>query len=142
MTNSVPFRFHANRKRCASIVRSRHQECTSQGVPTYVPLFSKRLRNICFSPTSHPLALSIPEKHYKFFGYTDFYLGMKTHFKTTTRVKGYAYHPERILDNIFLPFTASRSRQRYTSTVWSRENDYFRPYMAILRMKAYLDDHL
>ena len=38
-------------------------------------------------------------------------------FKTTRRVKGYAYHPERILDDILLPFTASPSRQRYTSTL-------------------------
>ena len=36
----------------------------------YVPLFSKPLRNICFSPTSHLLALSAPEKHYNFFGFT------------------------------------------------------------------------
>ena len=58
MINSVSFRFHTRRKRCASIVRSRYKECTSQGVPTY------------FSPTSHLLALSTPEKHYNFFGCT------------------------------------------------------------------------
>ena len=37
---------------------------------TYVPLFSKPLRNIYFSPTSHLLVPSTPEKSYKFFGFT------------------------------------------------------------------------
>ena len=67
---------------------------------------------------------------------------MKTRFKTNSRVKGYAYHPERILDDVFLPFTASPSRKRHTSTIWSRENDSFGLNLAILRKKTYLDDHL
>ena len=60
-----------------------HQECTSQGAPTY-SYFSKPLKNIHFSPTSPLLVLSIPEKHYKFFGFTRLFdLNMKTYFKTT-----------------------------------------------------------
>ena len=52
------------------IMRSRDQEYTSQSLPTYVPLFSKRLTSIVLCPTSHPLALFIPEKHHDFFGFT------------------------------------------------------------------------
>ena len=68
------------------IVRSTHQESTSQGAPTY-PCFSKPFNiysGVHSSSTRPLLVLSTPEKHYKSFGFTrrcD--LNMKIHFKIT-----------------------------------------------------------
>ena len=72
---------------------------------TYVPLFSKPLRNIYFSPTSHLLALSTPEKHYRFLGFMKTHLNMKIHFKTT-RGKELRIPSRTTAEIHYLPFTA------------------------------------
>ena len=71
MINSVPFRFHPNRKRY--ILRSRHYECTSQGAPTY-SFFSKPLkmhtRYISDQSNQSPSGPVYTKKHDKSFGFT------------------------------------------------------------------------
>ena len=110
---------------------------------TYVPLLSKPSRNMCFSPTSHLLALSTPGKHYKFSGFTK-----TVWFEHENTFQNYqASHRLRIPSRTNLRRYISTIHdfppsKRYTSIVWSRENDWFWPYMAILRKTTYLDDHL
>ena len=68
---------------------------------------------------------------------------MKIHFKTTcggTRLR--MSSRTNLRRYICTIHGFPRSRERYTSIVWSRENYSFRPYMAIFRKKTYLDDHL
>ena len=68
---------------------------------------------------------------------------MKIHFKTTcggTRLR--MSSRTNLRRYICTIHGFPRSRERYTSIVWSRENDQFRLYMAILRKQTYLDDHL
>ena len=73
---------------------------------TYLPLFSKPLRNIYFCPTSHPLALSTPEKHYNLSNLRRLLdLNMKAYFKTT-RGKGLRIPSRATAEIHYLPFTA------------------------------------
>ena len=73
---------------------------------TYVPLFSKPLRNICFSPTSHLLALSTPENTTSFSDLLRVLdLNMKAIFKTTREKR--LRIPSRTTAEIhYPPFTA------------------------------------
>ena len=73
---------------------------------TYVPLFSKPSRTICFSPTSHLVVMSTPENITSFSDLQRlFYLNMKTHFKTI-RGKGLRVPSRTTVDVHYLPFTA------------------------------------
>ena len=81
-----------------------HQEHTSPGARTY--LYCSKPLKICFSSTSPLLDPSIQEKHYKCFGFTRLIWTWK-YISTLPGEKGYAYYPERILDDIFLLFTVS-----------------------------------
>ena len=84
-----------------SLWRPAQQECTSQGAPTY-PYFSKPLKYIFFSPTSPLLVLSIPEKTLQVFRiYKSVWFEHENTSQNYLAKKGYAYHPERIIDDIF-----------------------------------------
>ena len=74
---------------------------------TYVPFFSKPLRNIYFSPTRHLLTLSTPEKTLQCFSDWQrlFDLNRKTHFKTSRR-KGLRLPSRTTAEIHYLPFTA------------------------------------
>ena len=67
---------------------------------TYVPLFIQTVKYIYFSPTSPLPVLSTPEKHYKLFGFTKTVWYWTWKHISIPGEKGYAYHPERILDDI------------------------------------------
>ena len=81
-----------------------HQEYTSRC--TYVPLLSKPLKICIFQLNQIPSGPVYTRKHTQVFRIYKTDLNMKIHFKTA-REKGYAHHPELILDDIFILFTLS-----------------------------------
>ena len=100
MINSVPFIFHPSRKRYISVVRSRHQECTSQGAPTY-PYFFKPLK-IYISVPPVPFWSCLHQKNTTSFSdLQGCLIWTRKHTSKLPGEKGYANHPERILDDTF-----------------------------------------
>ena len=146
MINSVPFRFHPIRLIVQTMCFNSAIQTSGMHPSrrTYVPLFSKPLGNI-YSVLPVTFWSCLHQKKSTSFSdlQSSFDMNMKTRFKTTGEKKSYVYHPERISDDTSsIVHGFPPSCKRYTSIVWSRENEQFRPYMAILRTKTYLDDHL
>ena len=94
------------RSKSVATTNTTHQEYTSPGAPTY-PSFSKPLKICIFQLHQSPSGPVYTRKAHKPFGFKRlFNLNMKYIGKLRGE-KGYANHPERIVDDIFLVFTFS-----------------------------------
>ena len=120
-TNSlVPFQpFQLGRMKLRHGLNTTYEQYTSQGAPTY-PYFSKPLKYVYFSSTSPLLAHVYTRKTLqRFSDLQDCLIWTWKYISQLPGEKGYAYHPERTLDDTFILFTVSPHWTQILSTIHS-----------------------
>ena len=105
-------RITANSTKSVTTTNTTYQQYTSLGASVRTRI-SPNPFEICISSTSPLLVLSLPTKHYKFSGFTKtVWFEHENTLQNYQVKKGYAYNPERILDDIFV-FTVLHNGRKY-----------------------------